>query len=67
MLLRRGVEAFLDYDLVGAPWSSDGMVGNGGLSLRPLGLYGIYFYIIIVYKRIYIYICMFIYYYTNVS
>lgn len=25
---------FIDYDYVGAPWISNGDVGNGGLSLR---------------------------------
>ena len=28
------INDFLSYDYVGAPWLSDGQVGNGGLSLR---------------------------------
>ena len=28
------INEFLDYDYVGAPWKSNGQVGNGGLSLR---------------------------------
>lgn len=42
LLRRRGVEEFLEYDYVGAPWMhvlldhsrAEGPVGNGGLSLR---------------------------------
>jgi hypothetical protein len=42
LLRRSGVEEFLEYDYVGAPWmhvlvdqkSAEGPVGNGGLSLR---------------------------------
>lgn len=37
ILLRNGVEEFLDYDYIGGPWAKpkDGVyVGNGGLSLR---------------------------------
>lgn len=46
ILLRRGIEQFLEYDYVGAPWPdvpenesikktiSSNLVGNGGLSLR---------------------------------
>jgi hypothetical protein len=42
LLRRAGVEEFLEYDYVGAPWmhvlvdqgSAEGPVGNGGLSLR---------------------------------
>ena len=42
VLRRRGIEAFLEYDYVGAPWvwalngnrEAEGPVGNGGLSLR---------------------------------
>jgi hypothetical protein len=42
LLRRKGVEDFLEYDYVGAPWmhvlveqgSAEGPVGNGGLSLR---------------------------------
>lgn len=42
VLLRPGIDAFLDYDYVGAPWvwalhgngAAEGPVGNGGLSLR---------------------------------
>ncbi|CAJ1407653.1 unnamed protein product [Effrenium voratum] len=38
VLLRRGAEQFLGYDLVGAPWSwareGQAAVGNGGLCLR---------------------------------
>ncbi len=28
------INKFMNYDYVGAPWASDGNVGNGGLSLR---------------------------------
>ena len=42
LLRRRGIDEFLEYDYVGAPWmhvlvdqgSAEGPVGNGGLSLR---------------------------------
>lgn len=39
ILRRRGIDAFLDFDYVGAPWmhaliSGEEPVGNGGLSLR---------------------------------
>lgn len=37
ILLRSGVDEFLNYDYVGAPWrksKEDSLVGNGGLSLR---------------------------------
>lgn len=44
LLLRKGIDAFLDYDFVGAPWHQENevykytdlklRVGNGGLSLR---------------------------------
>lgn len=36
MLLRKGIDDYLDYDYVGAPWPHDSptVIGNGGLSLR---------------------------------
>lgn len=37
ILLRKGIEEFLDYDYIGAPWlkpKENSYVGNGGLSLR---------------------------------
>lgn len=36
MLLRRGINDYLEYDYVGAPWPHDSptVIGNGGLSLR---------------------------------
>ena len=37
ILLRSGIDEFLKYDYVGAPWrkpKEDSLVGNGGLSLR---------------------------------
>lgn len=34
LLLRDGVESFLRYDYVGAPWKFQDYGGNGGLSLR---------------------------------
>lgn len=34
MLLRKGIEEFLQYDYVGASWEFEPYVGNGGLSLR---------------------------------
>lgn len=42
VLLRRGIDEFLEYDYIGAPWvwalngggAAEGPVGNGGLSLR---------------------------------
>jgi hypothetical protein len=34
MLLRNGIEEFLEYDYVGAPWKFQNHGGNGGLSLR---------------------------------
>ena len=36
LLLRHGINDYLDYDYVGAPWPHDSFttVGNGGLSLR---------------------------------
>ena len=34
MLLRRGIESFLPWDYVGAPWPNPPNGGNGGLSLR---------------------------------
>lgn len=34
MLLREGIEEFLEYDYVGAPWKFQEHGGNGGLSLR---------------------------------
>ena len=36
MLLRYGINDYLDYDYVGAPWPHDSptVIGNGGLSLR---------------------------------
>jgi hypothetical protein len=33
-LLRNGIEEFLEYDYVGAPWTFQLKGGNGGLSLR---------------------------------
>ena len=33
-ILREGIEEFLDYDYVGAPWKFQQHGGNGGLSLR---------------------------------
>lgn len=33
-LLREGIEEFLEYDYVGAPWTFQTKGGNGGLSLR---------------------------------
>ena len=35
-LLREGIEEFLDWDYVGAPWSFCEWGGNGGLSLRTV-------------------------------
>jgi hypothetical protein len=34
-LLRRGIESFMDYDYIGAPWSNK-KVGNGGFSVRDV-------------------------------
>lgn len=34
MLLRHGIEKFLNYDYIGATWKFEPYVGNGGLSLR---------------------------------
>jgi hypothetical protein len=34
MLLRQGIEAFYEYDYVGASWNFYPYVGNGGLSFR---------------------------------
>lgn len=34
MLLREGIEEFLEWDYVGAPWQFQEHGGNGGLSLR---------------------------------
>lgn len=34
LMLRSGIQAFLAFDYVGAPWSWTRRVGNGGLSLR---------------------------------
>ena len=37
ILLRHGIDEFLEYDYVGAPWTKPkegNLVGNGGLSLR---------------------------------
>lgn len=34
MLLREGIEEFLEYDYVGAPWKFQQHGGNGGLSIR---------------------------------
>ena len=37
LLLRHGVDEFLDYDYIGAPWTKpkeQSFIGNGGLSLR---------------------------------
>jgi hypothetical protein len=34
MLLRKGIDDFLQYDYVGAPWMFQENGGNGGLSLR---------------------------------
>ena len=34
MLLREGVDEFLEWDYVGAPWKFQEFGGNGGLSLR---------------------------------
>lgn len=33
-LLRKGIEEFLEYDYVGAPWKFQEHGGNGGLSIR---------------------------------
>jgi hypothetical protein len=33
-ILRQGIEAFLHYDYVGAPWKLNFRGGNGGLSIR---------------------------------
>jgi hypothetical protein len=33
-ILRHGIEAFLQYDYVGAPWKLNFRGGNGGLSIR---------------------------------
>lgn len=33
-LLREGIEEFLQWDYIGAPWKFSPYVGNGGLSLR---------------------------------
>lgn len=39
-LLRTGVEEFIEYDYVGAPWKFQQHGGNGGLSLRnPTAMY----------------------------
>lgn len=40
LLLRNGIDEFLEYDYVGAPWrkpKENQWVGNGGLSLRTVG------------------------------
>jgi len=37
LLLRHGIDEFLDYDYIGAPWTKpkeNSFIGNGGLSLR---------------------------------
>ena len=34
MLLKKGIEKFLEFDYVGAPWNFQEHGGNGGLSLR---------------------------------
>jgi uncharacterized protein DUF5672 len=36
MLLREGIEEFMEWDYVGAPWSFQTFGGNGGLSLRDV-------------------------------
>jgi hypothetical protein len=39
LLLREGVDEFLEYDYIGAPWrkpKENQLVGNGGLSLRTV-------------------------------
>ena len=39
LLLRSGIDEFLSYDYVGAPWrkpKENQLVGNGGLSLRTV-------------------------------
>lgn len=33
-LLKQGIEAFYEWDYIGAPWKFEPFVGNGGLSLR---------------------------------
>lgn len=33
-LLRKGIDSFLEYDYIGAPWKFQDKGGNGGLSLR---------------------------------
>lgn len=33
-LLRKGIDSFLEYDYIGAPWKFQEKGGNGGLSLR---------------------------------
>jgi len=38
MLLREGIEDFLEWDYVGAPWKFQEHGGNGGLSLRDVDL-----------------------------
>ena len=39
-LLRPGIEEFLEYDWVGAPWGFCDFGGNGGLSLRTVSIMG---------------------------
>lgn len=34
MILRKGIEAFMEYDYYGAPWTFQQTGGNGGLSIR---------------------------------
>ena len=34
LLLRTGIQSYLSYDYIGAPWSWNRRVGNGGMSLR---------------------------------
>jgi len=42
MILREGIEDFLPYDYIGAPWKFQSHGGNGGLSLRnPRVMYSI--------------------------
>jgi len=38
MLLREGIEEFLEWDYVGAPWKLQYHGGNGGLSLRKVAV-----------------------------
>jgi hypothetical protein len=37
-LLRKGIDEFMDWDYVGAPWNFQEEGGNGGLSLRTVSV-----------------------------